>query len=71
VDLYVTFESQPMEFKEKNLLQKKPHSSPRWESDFPKSLVVGRWEHLRLYAKFMEFLTYKRKKKDDVFLLSL
>ncbi|CAJ2642555.1 unnamed protein product [Trifolium pratense] len=70
VDLYVTFESQPMEFKERNQLQKNFHSSLRWESANSKSLVVGRWEQLLLYAKFMEFLTNKRKMKDDVFFLS-
>lgn len=70
VDLYVTFESQPMEFKERNLLSKKYQSSPMCKSAYSKGLVVGRWEHLLLYAKFMEFLANKRKKKDDVFLLS-
>ncbi|CAJ2658507.1 unnamed protein product [Trifolium pratense] len=70
VDLYVAFESQPMEFKERNQLHKNFHSSLRWESANSKSLVVGRWEQLLLYAKFMEFLTNKRKKKDDVFFLS-
>ncbi|CAJ2671304.1 unnamed protein product [Trifolium pratense] len=69
-DLYVTFEFQPMEFEEKNPLQKKSHSSPRWESACSESLVARRWEHLILYVKFMEFLPNKRKRKDDVFLLS-
>ncbi|MCH98886.1 hypothetical protein A2U01_0019895 [Trifolium medium] len=70
VDLYVTLEFQPMEFKERNHLPKKFHPSLRWESANSKSLVVGAWEHLILYVKFMEFLTYKRKENDDVFLLS-
>ncbi|CAJ2639329.1 unnamed protein product [Trifolium pratense] len=70
VDLYVAFESQPMVFKERNQLQFFFHSSLRWESANSKSLVVGRWEQLLLYAKFMEFLTNKRKKKDDVLFLS-
>ncbi|CAJ2633107.1 unnamed protein product [Trifolium pratense] len=70
IDLYVTFESQQMEIRAKSLLQKKFQPSPRWESACSKSLVVGRWKHLLLYAKFMEFLTNKRKKKDDVFFLT-
>jgi hypothetical protein len=70
VDLYVTFESQPMKFKEKNHLSKKHQSSPWWENAHSINLVAGRWEHFLLYAKFMDFLTNKRKKKDDVFLLS-
>ncbi|PNX70369.1 hypothetical protein L195_g057324, partial [Trifolium pratense] len=69
-DLYVTFEFQLMLFKEINQLSKKHQSSQRWESVHSKSLVIGRWEYLFLYAKFMEFLTNKRKKKDDVLLLS-
>ncbi|MCH95755.1 hypothetical protein A2U01_0016737 [Trifolium medium] len=67
VDLYATHESQPMMIKE---LKKESYSSLKWESAYSKSLVIGAWEHLILYAKFMELLTNKRKKKDDVFLLS-
>ncbi|MCI55806.1 hypothetical protein A2U01_0077057, partial [Trifolium medium] len=48
-DLYVSFESQPDDFKEKNHLPKKLHPSPWWESANPKSLVVGAWEHIILY----------------------
>ncbi|MCI34003.1 hypothetical protein A2U01_0055221, partial [Trifolium medium] len=70
VDLYVTLESLPMEVKEVNHVPKKSYFSPRWKSACSKSLVVGGWEHVLLYAKFMEFLTNKRKKKDDAFLLS-
>jgi hypothetical protein len=70
LDLYVTCESQPMEISAKSPLQKKFHYSLRWESVYSKSLVVGAWEHLILYAKFMEFLPNKRNKKDDAFFLS-
>ncbi|KAK2367042.1 hypothetical protein QL285_080361 [Trifolium repens] len=69
-DIYVTFESQPMKLKEKNHLPKKHQSSPRWENAHSISLVAERWEHLLLYAKFMEFLPNKRKKKDDMFFLT-
>jgi hypothetical protein len=69
-DIYVTFESQPMELKERNHLPKKHQSSSRWESPYSKALVIGAWEHVILYAKFMDFITNKRKKTDDVFLLS-
>ena len=69
-DIYVIFESQPMELKERNHLPNKHESSPRWENPYSKALVIGAWEHVILYAKFMDFITNKRKKKDDVFLLS-
>ena len=70
VDLYVIFESQPMEFKERNHLSKKYQSSPRWGSPYSKALVIGAWEHLILYVKFMDFLPNKRKKNDDMFFLT-
>jgi hypothetical protein len=70
VDLYATRESQPTKIKENGHLNKELYSSLRWESAYSKSLVVGASEHLILYAKFMEFLPNKRKKKDDVFFLS-
>jgi hypothetical protein len=69
-DIYVTFESQPMELKERNHLPNKHQSSPRWESPYSKALVIGAWEHLILYAKFMDFLPNKRKKNDDMFFLT-
>ncbi|KAK2391368.1 hypothetical protein QL285_064834 [Trifolium repens] len=69
-DIFVTFESQPMELKERNFLPKKHQSSSRLESPYSKALVIGAWEHVILYTKFMDFLTNKRKKKDDMFLLS-
>ncbi|PNX64406.1 hypothetical protein L195_g054002 [Trifolium pratense] len=70
VNLYATCESQPMEIKKKRHLKNEHYSSLKWESAYSKSLVVGAWEHLILYVKFMEFLPNKRKKKDDVFFLS-
>ncbi|KAK2352333.1 hypothetical protein QL285_096331 [Trifolium repens] len=70
LDLYVTCEHQPMEISTKSPLQNKFHYSLWWESAYSKSLVVGAWEHLILYAKFMEFLPNKRNKKDDAFFLS-
>ncbi|KAK2353096.1 hypothetical protein QL285_090761 [Trifolium repens] len=69
-DIYVTFESQPMELKERNHLPNKHQSSPRWENPYSKDLVIGAWEHLILYAKFMDFLPNKWKKKDDMFFLT-
>ncbi|KAK2388885.1 hypothetical protein QL285_062522 [Trifolium repens] len=69
-DLYVTLESQLMELEEKDHLPKKHQPSSRLESTHSMSLFVGAWGHLILYAKFMEFLPNKRKKKDDVFFLS-
>ena len=69
-DIYVTFESQPMELKERNNLPNKHQSSPRWENPYSKALVIGAWEHLILYTKFMDFLPNKRKKKDDIFFLT-
>ena len=44
--------------------------SLRWESLNSKGLTVSTWEHLLLYAKFMDFLPNKRKKKGDVFFLT-
>jgi len=44
--------------------------SLRWESSNSKGLTVGAWKYLILCAKFMEFLSNKRKKKDDVFFLT-
>ncbi|MCI44129.1 hypothetical protein A2U01_0065368, partial [Trifolium medium] len=67
-DLYVSFESQPKDFK--NHLPRKLHPSLQRESANSKSLVVGAWEHIILYEKFMGFLTNKRKMKDDVFFLT-
>jgi len=46
------------------------YPSLRWESLNSKCLTVSAWECLILYAKFMEFLPNKRKKKDDIFFLS-
>jgi hypothetical protein len=69
-DIYVIFESQPMELKERNHLPNKHESSPRWENPYSKALVIGAWEHLILYTKFMDFLPNKRKKKDDMFFLT-
>jgi len=43
--------------------------SLRWESLNYKGLTVSAWEYLIPYAKFMEFLPYKRKKKGDIFFL--
>jgi hypothetical protein len=69
-DLYVTLESQLMELEEKDHLPKKHQPSSRLESTHSMSLFVGAWGHLILYAKFMEFLPNKRKKKDDMFFLT-
>ncbi|KAK2395289.1 hypothetical protein QL285_057034 [Trifolium repens] len=69
-DLYMTLESQLMELEEKDHLPKKHQPSSRLESAHSMSLFVGAWGPLILYAKFMEFLPNKRKKKDDMFFLS-
>jgi hypothetical protein len=69
-DIYVTFESQPMKLKERNHLPNKHQSSPMWEIPYSKALVIGSWEHLILYMKFVDFLPNKRKKKDDMFFLT-
>ena len=69
-DIYVTLESQPMELKERNHLPNKHQSSPMWEIPYSKALVIGAWEHLILYAKFMDFLPNKRKKNDDMVFLT-
>jgi len=35
-----------------------------------KIILMGSWEHLLLYVKFMELLPNKMKEKNDVFFLS-
>ncbi|KAK2423380.1 hypothetical protein QL285_033836 [Trifolium repens] len=40
-DIYVTFESQPMELKERNHLPNKHQFFPRWENAYSKALVIG------------------------------
>jgi len=51
-------------------VQMNTYPSLRWESLMSKGLTVNAGEYLILYAKFMEFLPNKRKKKGDIFFLS-
>jgi len=62
--------SEPTEVKEITRLQMDACPSLRWESLNSKRLTVSAWEYLILYAKFLEFLPNKRKKKGDIFFLS-
>jgi len=62
--------SEPTGVKEITRLQVNACFTLRWESSNSKGLIVGAWKYLILYAKFMEFLPNKRKKKGDIFLLS-
>ncbi|KEH29547.1 hypothetical protein MTR_4g045603 [Medicago truncatula] len=62
--------SEPTGVKEITLVQIDACSSLRWESLNSKRSTMGAWEYLILYAKFMEFLPNKMKKKDDIFFLS-
>jgi len=59
-----------MGMKENIRLKENTHSSVWWEVTMSRSPLVGAWEHLLLYAKFMEFLLNNRKKKNDVFFLT-
>ncbi|KEH40874.1 hypothetical protein MTR_1g036730 [Medicago truncatula] len=68
VGLYL--KSQQMGSEELTLVQMNTYPSLRWENLNSKGLTVSAWEYLFLYAKFMGFLPNKRKKKDDIFLLS-
>ena len=68
VGLYL--KSQQMGFEELTHVQMNTYPSLRWESSNDKDLAAGAWEHLILYAKFMEFLPNNKKKKGDIFLLS-
>nr|ABO80925.1 hypothetical protein MtrDRAFT_AC144563g44v2 [Medicago truncatula] len=58
------------EVKEITRVQMDARPSLRWESLNSKRSTVSAWEYLILYAKFMEFLPNRRKKKGDIFLLS-
>ncbi|AES70658.2 hypothetical protein MTR_3g060830 [Medicago truncatula] len=62
--------SEPMEVEEITRVKMDARPSLRWESLNSKRKTVSAWEYLILYAKFMEFLPNKRKKKDDIFFLS-
>ena len=68
VGLYL--KSQQMGSEELIHVQMNTYPSLRWESLMSKGLTVNAGEYLILYAKFMEFLPNKRKKKDDIFFLS-
>jgi len=68
VDIFPKSESTGV--KEITRVQMDACPSLRWESSNSKGLIVGEWEYLILYAKFMEFLPNKRKKKGDIFFLS-
>nr|ABD33009.1 hypothetical protein MtrDRAFT_AC150798g14v2 [Medicago truncatula] len=58
------------EVKEITRVQMDARHSLRWESLNSKRSTVSEWEYLILYAKFMEFLPNRRKKKGDIFILS-
>ena len=62
--------SQQMGSEELTHVQMNTYPSLRWENLNSKGLTMSAWEYLILYAKFIEFLPNKRKKKDDIFLLS-
>jgi len=62
--------SEPTGVKEITQLQINACFTLRWDSSNSKGLTMGAWKYLILYAKFMEFLPNKRKKKGDIFLLS-
>ena len=68
IGLFLKF--QPTGVKEITHVQMDACPSLRWESLNSKGLTVSAWEYLILYAKFMEFLPNKRKKKGDIFFLS-
>jgi hypothetical protein len=68
IDNFTT--SEPMEVEEITHVKRDAFPYLRWESLNLKKLTVNAWEHLILYAKFMEFLPSKRKTKGDIFLLS-
>jgi len=68
VDIFPKYE--PTGVKEITRVQMDACPSLRWESSNHKRLTVSAWEYLILYAKFMEFLPNKRKKKGDIFFLS-
>jgi len=68
IGLFLKF--QPTRVKEITCVQMDACPSLRWEVTTSRSLLVGAWEHLLLYYKFMEFLPNKGKKKDDVFFLT-
>ena len=68
IGLFLKF--QPTGVKEITRVQMDACPSLRWESVNSKGLTVSAWEYLILYAKFMEFLPNKRKKKGDIFFLS-
>ena len=62
---FVTSETQ----KKTHLLQESLCSLRRMSTD-SEILLMGACEHLPLYAKFMNILPNKRKRKEDVFFLS-
>ena len=68
VGLYL--KSQQMGHEKLTHVQMNTYPSLRWESLNSKGVTESAWEYLILYAKFMEFLPKKRKKKDDIFFLS-
>ena len=68
IGLFLKF--QPTRIKEITRVQMDACPSLRWESLNSKGITVSAWEYLIFYAKFMKFLPNKRKKKDDIFLLS-
>jgi len=53
--------------KETIQVQRDTHYSLWRENSNDKDLAVGAWEHLLLCMNFMEFLSNKGKKNDDVF----
>ncbi len=68
VGLYL--KSQQMGSEELTHVQMNTYPSLRRESLNSKGVTESAWEYLILYAKFMEFLPNKRKKKGDIFFLS-
>lgn len=68
VDIFL--KSEPTGVEEITSVQMDAFHSLRWESLHSKGSIVNAWEYLILYAKFMEFLPNKRKKKGDIFFLS-
>lgn len=67
---HLTIKVQPLVSEEKSPPQNELQFFQKRENSYPKWLLIGAWEHLLPYAKYMGFLTKKRKRKDDIFFLS-
>ena len=60
-EIHVTFENQPLVSEEKSHPQNEFQIFQKRKNSYPKCLLVGAWEHLLPYAKYMGFLTKKEK----------